>query len=202
MTIDGNLAAAGAMAALEKRLEVATTNLAGVQKAGYQWRQATTRTEASAFERELGLPPSLVKTDVSTSFVPGMPVANANPLSLALKSEGFFEVKNKDGALYTRNGDFVLAADGTLTTRQGFEVVGASGRLKADPSGGTVEMNDLGNSCRRDARSAASTWWPSTRPNASKPSPTRCSAHPPLSRALRSPRPRRWRDILNARFRV
>jgi len=144
MTIDGNLAAASAMAALEKRLEVATTNLAGVQKAGYQWRQATTRTEASAFERELGLPPSLVKTDVSTSFVPGMPVANANPLSLALKSEGFFEVKNKDGALYTRNGDFVLAADGTLTTRQGFEVVGASGRLKADPSGGTVEMNDLG----------------------------------------------------------
>ena len=144
MTIDGNLAAASAMAALEKRLEVATSNLAGVQKAGYQWRQAVTRTVSSAFESELGLPPSLVRTDVKTSFAPGMPVANANPLSLALKSEGFFEVTGKDGPLYTRNGDFVVASDGTLTTRQGFEVVAASGRLKADPSGGPVAMNALG----------------------------------------------------------
>ncbi len=144
MTIDGSLATASAMAALEKRLDVATANLAGLQKSGYMWRQASTKSVGSAFEQEMGLAPSLVQTDVKLLFTPGMPVANGNPLSLALKGDGFFEVTGPDGPLYTRNGDFVLSKGGQLTTRQGFEVASSSSRLKVDPAGGTTSMTDRG----------------------------------------------------------
>jgi len=50
-----------------------------------------------------------------------------NPLDLALSGRGFFAVNGPSGPLYTRNGNFRLAADGRLVTGEGYAVRGQEG---------------------------------------------------------------------------
>ena len=45
-----------------------------------------------------------------------------NPLDVALSGRGFFAVNGPSGPLYTRNGNFRLAADGKLTSADGYPV--------------------------------------------------------------------------------
>ena len=45
-----------------------------------------------------------------------------NPLDVALSGKGFFAVNGPSGPLYTRNGNFRLAADGGLTSSDGYPV--------------------------------------------------------------------------------
>jgi flagellar basal-body rod protein FlgF len=45
-----------------------------------------------------------------------------NPLDMALSGSGFFSVAGPGGPLYTRNGNFRLAADGRLVTTEGYPV--------------------------------------------------------------------------------
>src|SRR5579862_5859905 len=51
-----------------------------------------------------------------TDLAQGLLVSTGNPLDVALSGQGFFSVQGPTGALYTRNGDFHLAADGSLVT--------------------------------------------------------------------------------------
>ncbi|HTP36344.1 MAG TPA: flagellar basal-body rod protein FlgF [Candidatus Acidoferrales bacterium] len=53
--------------------------------------------------------------------------ATGNPLDLALSGRGFFAVNGPNGPLYTRNGNFRLAADGRLVTGEGYPVRGEQG---------------------------------------------------------------------------
>ena len=46
--------------------------------------------------------------------------STGNPLDVALAGKGFFAVNGPSGPLYTRNGNFRLAADGKLTTSDGY----------------------------------------------------------------------------------
>jgi flagellar basal-body rod protein FlgF len=55
--------------------------------------------------------------------------STGNSLDLALSGTGFFSVDGPSGALYTRSGNFHLAADGRLVTPEGYAVRGASGAL-------------------------------------------------------------------------
>ncbi len=57
----------------------------------------------------------------------GLVHATGNPLDLALTGRGFFSVDGPRGPLYTRNGNFRLAADGRLMTSEGFPVRAAGG---------------------------------------------------------------------------
>lgn len=50
-----------------------------------------------------------------------------NALDVALAGSGFFTVAGPAGPLYTRNGNFRLAADGKLTTTEGYPLSGADG---------------------------------------------------------------------------
>jgi flagellar basal-body rod protein FlgF len=50
-----------------------------------------------------------------------------NPLDLALSGKGFFTVQGPSGPLYTRNGNFHVAADGKLATAEGYAVRTAGG---------------------------------------------------------------------------
>jgi flagellar basal body rod protein FlgG len=50
-----------------------------------------------------------------------------NALDVALSGSGFFAVEGPAGSLYTRNGNFRLAADGKLTTADGYPLTGADG---------------------------------------------------------------------------
>jgi flagellar basal-body rod protein FlgF len=53
--------------------------------------------------------------------------STGNPLDLALSGRGFFAVNGPSGPLYTRNGNFRLAADGRLVTGEGYAVRGQQG---------------------------------------------------------------------------
>jgi len=46
--------------------------------------------------------------------------STGNPLDVALNGKGFFAVQGPGGPLYTRNGNFRLAADGKLVTSDGY----------------------------------------------------------------------------------
>lgn len=48
--------------------------------------------------------------------------STGNPLDVALSGQGFFAVNGPSGPLYTRNGNFRLAADGRLTSSDGYPV--------------------------------------------------------------------------------
>jgi len=50
-----------------------------------------------------------------------------NALDVALAGSGFFTVAGPAGPLYTRNGNFRMAADGKLTTTEGYPLAGADG---------------------------------------------------------------------------
>jgi flagellar basal body rod protein FlgG len=50
-----------------------------------------------------------------------------NPLDVALSGKGFFAVNGPGGPLYTRNGNFRLAADGKLTSADGYPVRDSAG---------------------------------------------------------------------------
>jgi flagellar basal-body rod protein FlgF len=53
--------------------------------------------------------------------------ATGNPLDVALSGKGFFAVNGPTGPLYTRNGNFRLAADGKLTSSDGYPVRDSQG---------------------------------------------------------------------------
>ena len=63
-----------------------------------------------------------------------------NPLDVALSGKGFFAVNGPSGPLYTRNGNFRLAADGKLTSADGYPVRDSQGR-PAHPAGGAPAGN-------------------------------------------------------------
>jgi flagellar basal body rod protein FlgG len=50
-----------------------------------------------------------------------------NPLDVALSGAGFFSVNTSSGPLYTRNGNFRIAANGSLTTAEGYAVRNSDG---------------------------------------------------------------------------
>jgi flagellar basal-body rod protein FlgF len=53
--------------------------------------------------------------------------STGNPLDVALSGKGFFAVNGPGGPLYTRNGNFRLAADGKLTSSEGYPVRDSQG---------------------------------------------------------------------------
>jgi len=53
--------------------------------------------------------------------------ATGNPLDVALSGRGFFAVNGPGGPLYTRNGNFRLAANGRLTSADGYPVRDSAG---------------------------------------------------------------------------
>jgi len=57
----------------------------------------------------------------------GMLHATGNPLDVALSGKGFFAVNGPSGPLYTRNGNFRVAADGKLTSAEGYQVRDSQG---------------------------------------------------------------------------
>lgn len=50
-----------------------------------------------------------------------------NPLDLAISGAGFFQLRSGDEIVYSRQGQFRLAADGTVVTPQGYALQQAGG---------------------------------------------------------------------------
>ncbi|MEE9251582.1 MAG: flagellar basal-body rod protein FlgF [Alphaproteobacteria bacterium] len=60
---------------------------------------------------------------VVRNFSDGPIIVTGNPLDVAIRGEGFFQVETADGIRYTRNGRLRLDADGALVTSNGYAVL-------------------------------------------------------------------------------
>lgn len=76
------------------------------------------------FYKTYGAQNAYVKADGSyTNFQQGQLTPTSNPLDLALRGKGFFEVLTPNGTRYTRRGLFTVNNEGNLVTDQGYAVL-------------------------------------------------------------------------------
>ncbi len=79
-----------------------------------------------------------------TDLSQGVVQPTGNPLDVALNGKGFFTVQSPRGALYTRSGNFQLAADGKLVTADGYPVLGKSGTALTLDASRPIEISSDG----------------------------------------------------------
>jgi flagellar basal-body rod protein FlgF len=79
-----------------------------------------------------------------TDHSQGSMQVTGNALDLALSGSGFFAVQGPNGPLYTRNGNFHLAADGKIATLDGYPLTGASGTPLTLQNGRPIEIDGDG----------------------------------------------------------
>ncbi|MDH3208768.1 MAG: flagellar basal-body rod protein FlgG [Burkholderiaceae bacterium] len=125
------------MEAQQTQLDTITHNLANVSTNGYKRSHAVfedlmyqTLRQAGANSSEqttlpTGLQLGLGTQAVATSriFSQGNLAQSTNPLDLAIRGNGFFQVQLPDGNTgYTRDGSFQVDAQGTLVTNSGYPI--------------------------------------------------------------------------------
>ena len=81
---------------------------------------------------------------VVVDYSPGTIHRTDNPLDVAIDGEGFFAIQSKDGATYTKQGNFTIDKDGNLVTTDGGYVLGKSGGKIRLPDG-KVNIGEKGD---------------------------------------------------------
>ena len=81
--------------------------------------------------------------EISIDFSQGELRTTSNPLDLAIRGEGFFQVQTPDGIRYTRDGSFTLNRDGYLVTTEGYFVLGENGPIQIAQNG-DININQQG----------------------------------------------------------
>lgn len=115
-------AASGLRARLES-LELLANNVANASTGGYKADRefyGVYLSEESRDAESIATMPIIEKpwTDLSQGVIH----ATGNPLDVAINGKGFLAVNGPSGPLYTRNGNFRLAANGQLITAEGHAV--------------------------------------------------------------------------------
>jgi len=125
------------MEAQQTQLDTISHNLANVSTNGYKRSHAVfedlmyqnlRQAGASSSEQTVlptGLQAGLGTRAVATSrnFSQGSLQQSSNPLDIAIRGNGFFEVQMPDGTTgYTRDGSFQVSAQGQLVTNNGYLV--------------------------------------------------------------------------------
>jgi flagellar basal-body rod protein FlgF len=82
--------------------------------------------------------------EVVVDYSPGTIHRTDNPLDVAINGEGFLAVQSKEGASYTRQGNFTIDKDGNLVTTNGAYVLGKSGSKIKLPDG-KVNIGEKGD---------------------------------------------------------
>jgi flagellar basal-body rod protein FlgF len=121
------IAASGLRARMES-LDLLANNIANASTGGYK---------ADREFYSLYVAPEAAGNDLSSTMplierpwvdhAQGALHPTGNPLDVALSGKGFFAVNGPSGPLYTRNGNFRLAADGKLTSADGYPVRDSKG---------------------------------------------------------------------------
>ena len=76
--------------------------------------------------------------EINTDFAQGSFKTTSNPLDLAIRGEGFFQVQTPDGIRYTRDGSFTLNRDRYIVTKDGYYVLGNNGPVQLTQEGDIV----------------------------------------------------------------
>jgi len=114
--------AAAILGASERRLEAVASNVANVSTPGYK-RQVS----FAAMVRDATDPAGRMAIRTRADFSVGKLADTGNPLDLAIGGGGFFQLRAGDDLVYSRQGNFTLAADGTVITPQGYVLQQAGG---------------------------------------------------------------------------
>jgi flagellar basal-body rod protein FlgG len=160
--------AATGMLAQQMNVEVISNNIANATTTGYKRRRAEFADLLYQDYRRVGTQSSDTGEVVPAGVQVGVgvkPVAvyriqeqgnlqlTDNPLDVAIKGRGFFQVDLPDGTTaYTRDGSFKVSSDGTIVTQDGFTVqpgitiptnttsitINASGQVEATIAGQTA----------------------------------------------------------------
>lgn len=93
---------------------------------------------------------------VRTLFTQGAIESTGRSLDLGIEGAGFFVLKDGDGELYTRAGNFQLQADGTVTNLIGKELLGRPLDVNGQPSGGLQGITVAGINSQAQATTSAS----------------------------------------------
>ncbi len=140
-------ALSGSVAAM-KRMDVISNNLANVNTPGYKKDKMLFESMLAgavnppAVAQASTADPLLQRESVFVDYSAGTVVQTGNALDLAIDGDGFFVVQTPQGRVYTRQGNFRLAADGTLVTSDGFPVMGQNAPIRIQ--GGHVEVDSKG----------------------------------------------------------
>lgn len=114
--------ASGILSASERRLENVSNNVSNISTPGFKrqisFEEVLAGRGAEAVE-------SLIRHHSDLSQ--GQMKQTGNPLDLAISGPGFFRLRSGDGIVYSRQGQFSLAADGTVATAQGHVLQQAGG---------------------------------------------------------------------------
>jgi flagellar basal body rod protein FlgG len=121
------IAASGMRSRMES-LDLLANNVANASTGGYkadrEFYSLYVSSEAADMEPPATMP---VIERPWVDHSQGVVHPTGNPLDVALTGKGFFAVNGPSGPLYTRNGNFRLAADGRLVTADGYAVRSTSG---------------------------------------------------------------------------
>jgi flagellar basal-body rod protein FlgG len=90
-------------------------------------------------EKEMAYIPEVV-----VDYSPGTIHRTDSPLDVAINGEGFFAIQSKEGATYTKQGNFTIDKDGYLTTVDGNYVLGKSDSKIKLPDG-KVNIGEKGD---------------------------------------------------------
>jgi flagellar basal-body rod protein FlgG len=133
--------------AQERQIQVFSNNVANVNTAGFKQDEPLFR---SLFSKSMGTVAPAGSTErifvssqgLKTVYDNGRLRRTGNPLELAIRGAGFFEVKTPQGIRYTRNGVFHLDTQHRLVTEAGYPVMGQSGEVKL--AQGDVQVGPTG----------------------------------------------------------
>ncbi len=147
--------AAAILSVSEHRIATAAHNIANVSTPGF--KRQTGFEQLVARRAEAAEPQFSVRRDFSQASL----AQTGNPLDFAISGAGFFQLRSGDTLLYSRQGQFRLAADGTVVSPQGYALQQAGGGdLVLDHAGVTLlddgTVLDQGSPVARIAVYAAS----------------------------------------------
>jgi flagellar basal-body rod protein FlgG len=132
--------AASGMYAQQLNIEVISNNIANINTTGYKknkaefkdlmYQQVMVNPLSSAtpgitesVDTKIQVGNGVQPASAQKIFKQGDITSTGGQLDLAIKGEGFFQVKKADGTLaYTRDGSFKVSADGTITTAAGYVI--------------------------------------------------------------------------------
>jgi len=120
--------AASALQAQMDSLDLLANNTANASTGGYkadrEFHSIYVAPEAEGNDPAMTMP---MIQQGWTDWSQGLLRPTGNQLDLAISGKGFFSVDGPNGQIYTRNGNFRLAAGGKIVTSDGYAVRGASG---------------------------------------------------------------------------
>jgi flagellar basal-body rod protein FlgG len=130
--------AASGMYAQQLNIEVISNNIANINTTGFKKNKAefkdlmyqqvmvnplssATPGISESVDTKIQVGNGVQPSSAQKIFKQGDVTSTGGQLDIAIKGEGFFQVKKADGTLaYTRDGAFRVSADGTITTAAGY----------------------------------------------------------------------------------